>query len=80
MLYPSVDAKLKDPAVKQAILFWVGEVVKMMAQVKSEKAIKLWLRKKFGRITSEKGIDYIVKLAQIEFEYQKQTRGTNQQN
>lgn len=77
MLSPNVSAKLSDPAMKQAIGFWVNECVGMMAQVKSENAIKLFLRKKL-KSSSPTGINFIYELAQKQF--YKLKHGTNQQN
>jgi hypothetical protein len=76
MINPQISAKLADPIMKRAIFFWVNECVEMMGQVKSEKAIKLFLRKKLK--SSQTGINYIYALAEREF--YKQKHGAYQQN
>lgn len=77
MLSSNTSAKLADPAMKEAIGYWVNQCVKMMAQVKSEKAIKLFLLKKF-KSSSPTGINFIYELAQRQF--YKLKHGTNQPN
>lgn len=77
MLSPQQSAKLADPAMKQAIQFWVGECVLMMGRLRSEREIKLFLRRKF-KSSSPQGINYIFKLAQMEF--YKSKHGTYEQN
>jgi hypothetical protein len=72
-----LSAKLADPIMKRAIFFWVNECVEMMGQVKSEKFIKLHLRKKL-KTSGPDGINYIYALAEREF--YKQKHGAYQQN
>lgn len=74
MLTPDISAKLKDPAVKQAISFWVMQVVNQMGQVQSEKKIKKALLARFKMLhmpISEVGVDYIYTLALEQFEAYK---------
>lgn len=79
MLAPDISAKLKDPAVKQAISFWVMQVVNQMGQVKSEKQIKKALLARFKMLQmpiSETGVEFIYKLALEQFEaYKKSSSG-----
>lgn len=77
MLSQNISAKLADPVMKRAIEFWVGECALMMGRLRSEKEIKLFLRKKFKH-SSPQGINYIFKIAQMEF--YKSKHGTYEQN
>jgi len=71
MLTPEIKAKLNDPAVKQAIAYWVMYVVNQLGQVKSEKVIKRALFDRLKGRISPLGIDYIYKLALVEFEHRR---------
>lgn len=71
MLSPDLKAKLADPAVKQAISYWVMYVVNQLGAVRSEKEIKQALFHKLGKRVSPVGIEYIYTLALNEFESRK---------
>lgn len=71
MLSPDLKAKLADPAVKQAISYWVMFVVNQLGAVRSEKEIKQALFHKLGKRVSPIGIDYIYTLALSTFEESK---------
>ena len=71
MLSPELKSKLNDPAVKQAISYWVMYVVNQLGAVRSEKEIKEALFHKLGKRVSPLGINYIYTLAIREFETRK---------
>lgn len=73
-----LKAKFADPAVRQALSYWVMFCINQMGSVKSEKVIKLSLLKRLNGRVSRQGIEFIYTLAQQE--YQKQQHGTAQQN
>lgn len=68
---PELKAKLSDPAVKKAITYWVMQCVSRMGQVKSERQIKQELLQRLGGRTSPAGVEYIYRLAVMQFNKQK---------
>jgi hypothetical protein len=72
-----LEAKLKHPAVRQAIAYWVAQCTNMLGACKSEKQIKKALKERLqgaiGRPITEDGINGIYNIAVEEFEKGKQT-------
>lgn len=68
---PELKAKLSDPAVKKAITYWVMQCVNQMGKVRSERQIKQMLLQRLGGRTSPAGVEYIYRLALMQFEKQK---------